>query len=228
MATTILQRATFFSCKKSQFHSENPAGAVRKTTTPSRSLVSSFRCQASRDSADVSVSRRNVVSLVAGTAPIFYAAQAMALIDYDTDDALLEKIRADRNSKIQTELSIERNSTRAQGYKNPKFDGELQAIQTTVNQLSKSGEALKAGDMGAYKSAVTGSSWIQEFKKSSAEISNSATAKEAAGSVYKALDNLEQTAGTGAGQATKSYLATVSAFEDWCASSGIGSQVQGL
>merc|ERR1712070_1176479 len=88
--------------------------AARKAPACARISAASVRCQNVKDetaASSSSVSRRTLVSSLAAAAPALYAAQALALIDYDEDNALLEKIRSDRKNKLSAELKAERDTT---------------------------------------------------------------------------------------------------------------------
>mmetsp|Transcript_33636 Transcript_33636/g.40642 ORF Transcript_33636/g.40642 Transcript_33636/m.40642 type:complete len:229 (-) Transcript_33636:92-778(-) len=228
MANAIIQTSAFTPVTK-QVQFKKSLVATKGCPAPARVTVGAIRCQTSSEQNTtnaVEVSRRGLVSL-ASAAPIFYAAKAFALIDYDEDDALLSKIRADRQAKLQSELINERASTRNEGFKSRVFDKEVSSVQKAVNQLSQSGKFLESGNMGDYKATVTDMSWVDELKSVSKEISLSSESQKASSQMFSAISEMQKNAGNSSA-ATKSYLNTLEKFEDWCTVSGVASSVTGL
>merc|ERR1719183_467442 len=200
--------------------------AAASTRTAGIRAVATVRCEASK--AAPQLSRRAMAAAVALAVPAAWISPAGALIDYDEDDELLAKVRADRKAKVQSELLLERNLVTDEGFKDKKFGAQTAVVQKTVYRLSKAGSLLAAKDTAALGD-VLGGDWPAQLKVATATLSLTPTAKTAADTVAVSAATLQKAVGgKKEGEIKSSYLAAVTAIEAWCAESGLDSSIKGL
>jgi len=137
------------------------------------------------------LSRRKLGMGLVFAAPLLTSLPAQALIDYDEDDELLSKIRADRKAKVQEELISEATFVKEGGFKAKGFDTELVYVQKAINRLSKAGAYLKDGQASDMSGVIGGGAWVSDLKKATNAISRTDEAKETAAGMYSGINNLQ-------------------------------------
>ncbi|CAL5229247.1 g12535 [Coccomyxa viridis] len=171
------------------------------------------------------MTRRSAAAILAAVPMLLLSPKAMALIPDDDDEELIEKAKANRKSRLQTEKVAEKEYAKTGGF----ADSEVVAVQVAVNKLAKSGEALAAGDLPAVAATVGSDAWVGEFQKASTGLSTNEDAKKSANAIFQGIGALESSAKSGSLQeAKKNFVTAVSALQTWAESAGIAASLKGL
>lgn len=120
------------------------------------------RCAAKKAVQDQQQNRRGLLqAAIAGSAallaPVTLGPEESNALDKDFQDdpELLRKAKEERQQKLQEEMNREREFTRSEGYKPKARTRAAGTVQTAVNQLSRTGEALERGDLQAVAQLVS-------------------------------------------------------------------------
>jgi len=201
---------------------------ARKGACAKAMPAKAVRCAAAKEDT-VQMSRRGLVSLVAA-APALYAAKAFALIDYDEDDELLNKVREQRKAKVQQELIAEREFVKEGGFKDKVFDTEIVYVQKAINRLSKAGSLIKDNKVDQLKDVVGGDAWVKSLKNSVNALSKSPEAQTAAKNLFASIKNLQDGVKSKARpvEIKAAYIGSIGALEAWCTEANVASTLTGL
>lgn len=98
----------------------------------------------------------------------------------------------------------------------------------TYIPAATTGSQLESGDLkGA--SATLGSSWVGEFKRATQVLDANDTEQERAAAIFDGISSLQAAASKGDVKASKqTFVAVVSAVQDWAKSTGLASELKGL
>jgi len=192
-------------------------GADAVVGTSRRAVVT---CQAGGVAKLSGLNRRQVAgaSLVLGS--FLVASKALALIEADDDEELLEKVKKDRKAKIEKRSSL------------GSYKGQEALVQKAVYKLSSVGKAIDEGDLTA-ASAVIGASldtdWLKELTAATSAVSTNADESKAAGFLSDSLSSL-QTAVSGSSndKAKEAFVVSAEALEKWTRLTGIYQELQGF
>lgn len=187
------------------------------------------KCQGSQHQVPNVSTRRQVLS-IASLAPAFLALRANALIDFEEDDELLAKVRADRAKRAQAERISEEIYVKEAGFSNKKFDKALVPVQKTVKRLSKSGALIEAGDAEGLKSFIgSQGDFVSEIQTVSATLSVTEAARTEAGVLVSSLNTFVSDVNSSSMDTTKaSYLKAVVALEAWAKTAAVAPALTGL
>mmetsp|Transcript_32099 Transcript_32099/g.44501 ORF Transcript_32099/g.44501 Transcript_32099/m.44501 type:complete len:216 (-) Transcript_32099:198-845(-) len=183
-------------------------------------------CSSNQEQKSVNLSRREILTFVSVAGPVIVSSPARALIDFDEDDELLSKVKADRASKIQQERISERNFVKENGFTDKKLDKEIAVVQKAINRLSKTGQLIEAKDSNGLVDVVMGD-WVNDLKVATDALSLTNDAKSATEPIFTGLSALQSDVKSKK-SSKKSYLTTVNALENWATVSGVSSTVSGL
>jgi hypothetical protein len=153
---------------------------------------------------------------------------AWALIPDEEDEEMLERAKANRQKRLAAQKETTRNFLAEEGLKDKLLDSELIPVQKAVVQLAKSGSQLESGDLkGA--SATLSSGWVEEFKRATQKLDANDTEQERAAAIFNGINSLQDATKSGDVRASKqSYVAVVSAVQDWASSTGLAANLKGL
>ncbi|KAL3683635.1 hypothetical protein R1sor_001657 [Riccia sorocarpa] len=200
--------------------------SVQQTGSSSRKNVAlAVRCEIS-DSVSVSSqaaeekwtsTRRDVVGGAAALLSAFLAAPASALLEADEDEALLEKVKSDRQKRIQKRGAI------------ASYKKETEYVQKAVYELSKTGKAIDTADFSTASAVLGSSSWIANVKTALSTVSKSPEEQGEAETFSNALASLQSAVSKKDTEASKSaFVTSASALEKWTSLTGFSDQVKGL
>lgn len=189
-----------------------------------------FLCLAVRAEAKDSVAMsRRAMALTLGMGSLALSAPARALIDFEEDDELLAKVKADRKAKVQKEIASEARFVKESGYTAKKFDVETAYLQKTINRLSKAGAAIESSDLDTLNSLVGNDDWVRDLKKATTALSLSEEAKTTATGMFGAIGNLQSAAKAKKKQeASEYYLGVIVGLEKWCTITDVAPDLKGL
>lgn len=146
----------------------------------------------------------------------FSVKPAMALLEADDDDELLEKIKQGRKNKIQKRESLGT-------YKN-----EAASVQKAVYKLGFAGQALDESDFAA-ASVVLGADWTKEISDALAKVSSNAEERDVASTFTSSLGSLQAAVLKDDVDGAKgAYVQTVTSLEKWTALTGLLEEIQGF
>lgn len=178
-------------------------------------------CQATRDEQSGAMSRRAAAAVFS---VLLSASPAKALIPDDDDEELIEKAKANRKQRIAEQKETAKEFSKTEGFNQE----ELVCVQRAINKLARSAAELEAGNLPAVV-AVVQDGWKSEFEKATASLSTTDQAKTSATALLNGLALYEQSALQGSSdEAKRSFVETVSAFQDWAKEAGIAASIKGL
>ena len=156
---------------------------------------------------------------------------ARALIPDDDDEVLLQRAKARRQQRIQTELQAEKDFVKSEGFTRTLADKkELAAIQTAVNQMLAVGGALDAGDVRGAAALVAGDGegegWVGGLKQATFKIDKTDNLKQEADAIFSGLSGISPAQGLDKSKA--SFVAAATSLQTWCNTAGVASSIQGL
>lgn len=153
-----------------------------------------------------------------------------ALLPDDADTELIEKARASRSRRLQTELETERKFVKQQGFRDRRGEAILKPVQKAVFQLSRSGAALESGNLQEVASILNEGSWIDDFRTVGQKLSaGNGSAERALGDVLEGVQSLEAAAEKGGLlESKKTFVTVVSAITAWAGDTGVSGDIQGL
>lgn len=161
-----------------------------------------------------------MISSAVSLASALAAFQANALLDQDDDEALLEKVKKDRDSRIKERTS------------RGNFKEETSTIQKAVYRLSKAGQALDESDSAAASVILASpqdSAWFPDLvaalEKGSVNFEESSVASEVKSSIAALQDAVLK---KDILAAEKFFVASATALEKWISLAGLTSQILGL
>ena len=159
------------------------------------------------------------------------ARPARALIPDDDDEVLLQRAKARRQQRIQTELQAEKDFVKSEGFTRTLADKkELAAIQTAVNQMLAVGGALDAGDVRGAAALVAGAGegegWVGGLKQATFKIDKTDNLKQEADGIFSGLSGISPAQGLDKSKA--SFVAAATSLQAWCNTAGVASSIQGL
>ncbi|KAL2612528.1 hypothetical protein R1flu_024220 [Riccia fluitans] len=161
--------------------------------------------------------RRDVMGSTAALLSAFIAAPAFALLEADEDDALLEKVKSDRQKRIQKRESV------------ASYKKEAECVQKAVYELSKTGQALDSADFSTASAVLGSSSWILDVKAALSTVSKSPEEQGEADTFSTALASLQSAVSKKDTEASKSaFVTSASALEKWSSLTGFSEQIKGL
>lgn len=178
------------------------------------------RCQNEQAQTSKTLSRRDLVSLVSvASSVLFIPPSALALLEADEDEELLEKIKTGRKQKL----------SKRDGF--VSYNDEA-TVQKAVYRLSKAGQAIEGDDFeGAAQ--VLGSSleadWAAEVISALDKAAANEEEKSVAAQFSSSLAYLQTAVSAAdATSAKEAYVATGSALEAWAQLSGAAQGLKGL
>jgi len=153
-----------------------------------------------------------------------------ALLPDDDDSELIEKARASRSRRLETELETERRFVKQQGFRDRRGESALKPVQKAVFQLSRSGAALESGNLTDVASILNDGSWIDDFRTVGQKLSaGNGAAERSLGDVLKGIQSLESAAQKGVLlESKKTFVVVVSAITAWASDAGVSGDIQGL
>ena len=159
------------------------------------------------------------------------ARPARALIPDDDDEVLLQRAKARRQQRIQTELQAEKDFVKSEGFTRTLADKkELAAIQTAVNQMLAVGGALDAGDVRGAAALVAGDGegegWVGGLKQATSKIDKTDNLKQEADGIFSGLSGISPAQGLDKSKA--SFVDAATSLQAWCNTAGVASSIQGL
>ncbi|CAM6104542.1 unnamed protein product [Calypogeia fissa] len=165
-------------------------------------------------------SRRDIVagSISAISAGLF-AFPALALLETDDDESLLEKVKEDRRKRIEKRGVV------------ASFKSETESVQKAVYELSKAGQAIDGEDYGLATSVLgsTDDGWIKEVKAAIFKVSRNAEEEGEAANFSAALQELQSAVSEKNSELSKSaFVASANALEKWSSLTGFFDQIKGL
>lgn len=145
---------------------------------------------------------------------------ALALLEADDDEELLEKVKEDRKKKIKRRGEIS------------SFKEETASLQVAINQLSKAGQALDGNDFPGASKALGKSlseGWITNVEKALTKVSSSAEEEDEAKLFSSSLASLQTAVSKQDMDSSKSaFVKSAEALEKWSFLTGLAEQVKGL
>ncbi|MCO5581605.1 hypothetical protein L7F22_069065 [Adiantum nelumboides] len=145
---------------------------------------------------------------------------ALALLEADDDEQLLEKVKEDRKKKIKRRGEIN------------AFKDETASLQAAVYQLSKAGQALDGNDFPAASKALGQSlreGWIANVEKALSKVSSSEEEQGEAKLFSSSLASLQTAVSKKDMDLSKSeFVKSAGALEKWSFLTGFGEQLKGL
>jgi hypothetical protein len=178
---------------------------------------------------DITSSRRQALSGVLLTTGLsLLPSRAWALIPDEEDEELLERAKANRQKRLAAQKETTRDFLKSEGLADKQLDSELIPVQKAVIQLAKSGSQLESGDLkGA--SATLSSGWVDEFKRATQVLDANDTEQARAAAIFDGLSSLQDATKAGDVKASKqTFVAVVSAVQDWAKSTGLAGNLKGL
>lgn len=178
---------------------------------------------------DSTSSRRQALSGVLLTTGLsLLPSRAWALIPDEEDEELLERAKANRQKRLAAQKETTRDFLKSEGLADKQLDSELIPVQKAVIQLAKSGSQLESGDLkGA--SATLSSGWVDEFKRATQVLDANDTEQARAAAIFDGLSSLQDATKAGDVKASKqTFVAVVSAVQDWAKSTGLAGNLKGL
>ncbi|KAG6551999.1 hypothetical protein Mapa_006305 [Marchantia paleacea] len=161
--------------------------------------------------------RRDIVGGAAALLSGLLAAPACALLEADDDDSLLEKVKGDRQKRLQKRGAV------------VSYKKEAESIQKAVYELSKAGQALDSSDFSTASAVLGSNAWIVEVKAALSTVSKSAEEQSEADTFGTALASLQSAVSAKDTEGSKSaFVASASALEKWSSLTGFSEQIKGL
>jgi len=212
----VSSSASLAACNSSAFAESRSCRS--KQTRRIRSVAVS--CQAGAIDNQNSISRRHVAGAALLLAPFLAAGNALAILENDDDDELLEKVKRDRKAKIEKRSSL------------GQYKGQEAMVQKAVYKLSSVGKAIDEGDYAA-ATLVLGASmdtdWLKDLASATSTVSSSAAEKEAASTLTSSLASLQSAMLQDDGEsAKKSFVVSAEALEKWSRLTGLFAELQGF
>ncbi|KAI5061163.1 hypothetical protein GOP47_0023668 [Adiantum capillus-veneris] len=167
-------------------------------------------------------SRRHVLLIAVSACGVLlsFNPAALALLEADDDEELLEKVKEDRKKKIKRRGEI--NS----------FKEETASLQAAIYQLSKAGQALDGNDFSAARKILGESpseGWIADVEKALSKVSSSAEEQGEAKVFSSSLANLQMAVSKQDIDLSKSaFVKSAGALEKWSFLTGFAEQLKGL
>jgi hypothetical protein len=172
--------------------------------------------------------RQAIAGLSLATGLSLLPSRAWALIPDEEDEELLEKAKANRQKRLAAQKEVTREFLREDGLKDKLLDSELIPVQKAVIQLAKSGSQLESGDLKA-ASATLSSGWVDEFKRATQVLDANDTEQARAAAIFDGISSLQDATKKGDVKASKqTFVAVVSAVQDWANSTGLAANLKGL
>lgn len=110
----------------------------------------------------------------------------------------------------------------------PPAPSDLPATFLTPTHCIPAGSQLESGDLkGA--SATLSSGWVDEFKRATQVLDANDTEQARAAAIFDGISNLQSSTKSGDVKASKqTFVAVVSAVQDWAKSTGLSANLKGL
>ncbi|CAG9467862.1 unnamed protein product [Pedinophyceae sp. YPF-701] len=161
-----------------------------------------------------------------GIATLLPAAPALALIPDDDDEELVAKAKANRKARLAEQRVTEREFAVAEGQKNLKLESKLPPVQTAVNSLIKTADALSKDQVDA---SFLAPAVVSGLSDAAAQISTTPSAKDAVGPMMASIGDLTSALAKGsAGDAKAAMVSTVGALKTWAKEAGAEKYIKGL
>lgn len=146
--------------------------------------------------------------------------EAIALLDLDEDEELLEKVKQGRKSKILKRESL------------GTYKSEAATVQKAVYKLGFAGQALDESDF-ARASVVLGSGlesgWTKDLTDALDKVSSNAEEKAIASSFSSSLESLQAAVLKDDVDGAKgAYVKSVTTLEKWTSLTGLLAEIQGF
>lgn len=186
------------------------------------------QCRAVKVDSSASSRRQALAGLSLATGLALLPNRAWALIPDEEDEEMLEKAKANRQKRLQAQKEVTREFLREDGLKDKLLDSELVPVQKAVFQLAKSGSQLESGDLKA-ASATLNSGWVDDFKRATAVLDANDTEQARAAAIFDNISSLQDATKRGDVKGSKqTFVAVVSAVQDWANSTGLAANLKGL
>jgi hypothetical protein len=186
------------------------------------------QCRAVKVDSSASSRRQALAGLSLTTGLALLPNKAWALIPDEEDEEMLEKAKANRQKRLQAQKEVTREFLREDGLKDKLLDSELVPVQKAVFQLAKSGSQLESGDLKA-ASATLSSGWVDDFKRATAVLDANDTEQARAAAIFDNISSLQDATKRGDVKVSKkTFVAVVSAVQDWANSTGLAANLKGL
>jgi hypothetical protein len=186
------------------------------------------QCRAVKVDSSASSRRQALAGLSLTTGLALLPNKAWALIPDEEDEELLLKAKANRQKRLQAQKEVTREFLREDGLKDKLLDSELVPVQKAVFQLAKSGSQLESGDLKA-ASATLSSGWVDDFKRATAVLDANDTEQARAAAIFDNISSLQDATKRGDVKVSKkTFVAVVSAVQDWANSTGLAANLKGL
>eukprot|EP00897_Mesotaenium_endlicherianum_P009565 jgi/Mesen1/8637/ME000500S08111 len=192
------------------------APARREIGNAGRSLTISCK-KTDLTSTDAQVSRRSFFAAAAAVSPILFASRALAILEADDDDALLEKVKKGRKDKIQRRTNL------------GSYKGDAAAIQKAVYKLSKTGKAIDDGDFASATNLLSNTEWLDEVKSALTNVTSGDAEQSAASDFTSAIGSLQAAVLKDDVEKAKSaFVSSASALETIVQLTGLTEEILGL
>ncbi|KAL9255983.1 Thylakoid lumenal 16.5 kDa protein, chloroplastic-like protein [Drosera capensis] len=220
-ASTFLSTANIFHSSHLSFSSSSH----KHITTVPLIICKSFKEPKSLPISPISLQKRGFCLGFATSLVLIYkngegfGANA-AILEADDDVELLEKVRKDRQKRIERQGVI-KSSTKETAY-----------LQDVIYKLSKVGQAIENNDLATASSVLgksTETDWIQKantaFNKLSSKSEEKAVVDTFNSSIAKLISSV---VGNDAQLSKIAFVSSASAFEKWTTLTGLVDQLKGL
>lgn len=168
----------------------------------------------------MAVSRRDMVAgSIAAVSASLFAFPALALLETDDDESLLEKVKEDRKKRIEKRGVV------------ASFKSETASVQKAVYELSKTAQAIDGEDYGLASSVLgsTDEGWIKEVRAAISKVNRNAEEEGEAANFTAALQSLQTAVSEKNLEQSKiAFVASANALEKWSSLTGLFDQIKGL
>ncbi|KAJ0971230.1 hypothetical protein J5N97_019189 [Dioscorea zingiberensis] len=164
--------------------------------------------------------RHSITALtLSATGLLFPPAQA-AILEADDDEELLERVKKDRQKRIQRQGFIN-SSNKETGY-----------LQELIYKLSKVGQAIEKSDLSAASSVLgskTNADWVQNANTAFTKLSSSPEEITEVDTFQSSLSSLFSSVAKQDVESSKvAFVSSATALEKWISLTGLVGQLKGL
>ncbi|EFJ27454.1 hypothetical protein SELMODRAFT_412250 [Selaginella moellendorffii] len=143
--------------------------------------------------------------------------KAAALIEADDDEELLEKVKGDRQKRLEKRETLI-------GLKD-----ETAYVQNAVYQMSKAGQAIEKDDFVEASNILGAADWVSKTKEAFSKVSKNSEQQGQAEIFTSSLQTLQTAVSNKDGQSAKvAFFTSATALEKWTSLTGLTEQIKGL
>ncbi|CAM8923412.1 unnamed protein product [Rhodiola kirilowii] len=169
----------------------------------------------------LSVSKRSLLAISLSSTLLLSVGSrdgaSAAILEADDDLELLEKVKKDRQKRIDRQLLVDSSKK------------ETEYLQDVVYKLSKAGEAIDKEDMAAASSVLGDAELVKKANLAFIKLSSSSEERTEAEAFNSSIAKLITSVSQNDIQTSKqAFVSSATALEKWVSLTGLASQIKGL